>query len=69
MLTHNPLKHFKSEPLINRYNEGDVVSAKENPTKKLVVRRYVGAIYYCKIQGDNTPTELIYFERDLISLQ
>lgn len=66
MLTYNPLKYTKPD-LNNRYSEGDLVSTKETPSKKLVVRRYVGMVYYCKIQGDNTPTELIYFEKDLIS--
>lgn len=69
MLTHNPLKYFKPATISNRYREGDLVSAKENPSRKLVIRRYVGMLYYCKIQGDNTPTELVYFEKDLVSQQ
>jgi hypothetical protein len=50
----------------NKYQEGDVVCAKENPTKKLVIRRYVDRIYYCKIQSDTTAKELVYFERELV---
>lgn len=69
MLPHNPLKYFKPATLSNGFREGELVFAKENPSKKLVIRRYVGMIYYCKIQGDNTPTEFVYFERDLIPLQ
>ncbi|MBK7668254.1 MAG: hypothetical protein IPJ32_13505 [Sphingobacteriaceae bacterium] len=51
----------------NLYKEGDVVTAKENPTKKLVIRRYVDRIYYCKIQGEPDAKELVYFEREFVS--
>jgi hypothetical protein len=51
----------------NTFKEGDVVFAKENPTLKLVVRRYVDQIYYCKIQTDSAAKELVYFGRELAS--
>ncbi len=66
MLSNNPLRYIKPESMENKYKEGDVVYAKENPEKKLVVRRYVDRIYYCKVQDDATAKELVYFERELI---
>ena len=66
MLTFNPLKYTKAETMENKFKEGDVVCAKEDPTKKLVVRRYVDRIYYCKAQDDAAAKELVYFERELI---
>ncbi len=67
MLTHNPLKHIKSETMENKYKEGDVVYANEDLTKKLVIRRYVDRIYYCKVAGDSHAKELVYFERELVN--
>lgn len=49
----------------NKFKEGDVVFAKVNPDVKLVVRRYVTRIYYCKIQHDPDRKELVYFEREI----
>ena len=66
MLTYNPLRYIKKETMENKYKEGDVVCAKETPTLKLVVRRYVDRIYYCKVKDDTTAKELVYFERELI---
>ena len=51
----------------NKYKEGQVVYAKENPTLKLVIRRYVYRIYYCKVQDAPDQKELVYFERELIA--
>ena len=52
----------------NKYKEGDVVSSKMDPTLKLVIRRYVKRIYYCKIQEDPGRKELVYFERELMEV-
>lgn len=38
----------------NKYKEGEIVYAKINPELKLVIRRYVDQIYYCKIEKDLT---------------
>lgn len=38
-----------------------------NPTQKLLIRRYVDRIYYCKIQKDPAHKELVYFERELMN--
>jgi hypothetical protein len=50
----------------NKYNPGDVVYAKVDPTLKLIVRRYIDQIYFCKVQEDPERKELIYFERELV---
>ena len=65
MLTFNPLRYIKAETMENKYKEGDVVCSKEVPEKKLVIRRYVDKIYYCKVQNDPSAKELVYFEREL----
>ena len=67
MLTHNPLKYIKTEAMENKYKEGDVVYANEDLAKKLVIRRYVDRIYYCKVAGDAAAKELVYFERELVN--
>ena len=51
----------------NKFKEGDVVCAKENPAKKLIVRRYVDRIYYCKVKDDPNAKEFVYFERELVT--
>lgn len=51
----------------NKYKEGEEVYAKVNPSLKLIVRRYVDRIYYCKIKKDLKLKELVYFERELMS--
>ena len=50
----------------NKYNHGDVVYAKVNPIRALVIRRYVDQVYYCQIQDDTTSKELVYYERELV---
>ncbi|MCD6066143.1 MAG: hypothetical protein K0S33_969 [Bacteroidetes bacterium] len=51
----------------NKYKEGDVVYAKANPVVKLVIRRYVDEIYYCRVQYKPELKEQVYFERELSS--
>jgi hypothetical protein len=53
--------------LENKYKEGEEVYAKINPSRKLIIRRYVDRIYYCKIKEDPTLKELVYFEREILS--
>ena len=53
----------------NKYKEGEEVYAKVNPSLKLIIRRYVDRIYYCKIKEDPTRKELVYFEREIMSDQ
>lgn len=59
------LNMISSNSSENKHKEGDIVFAKVNPSLKLVVRRYVDRIYYCKIQKNPTLKELVYFEREL----
>ena len=51
----------------NKYKEGEEVYAKVNPSLKLIIRRYVDRIYYCKIKINPTLKEPVYFERELMS--
>ncbi|MCG6191534.1 hypothetical protein [Maribellus maritimus] len=50
----------------NKFNEGEIVYAKVNPGLKLIIRRYVDKIYYCKIQDEPGRKELVYFEREIL---
>ena len=50
----------------NKYKAGDIVYAKVNPTLKLIIRRFVHQIYYCKEQENPERKELVYFERELV---
>ena len=58
--------YFKLKKMNNKFKEGEVVFAKINPELKLVVRRYIDQIYYCKVQGDPGQKEHVYFERELM---
>lgn len=51
----------------NKFKEGEEVYAKVNPSLKLIIRRYVDRIYYCKIKKNPTQKELVYFEREIMS--
>lgn len=58
------MTHFNSD-MENKYKEGQVVHAKVDPEIKVVIRRYVARIYYCKVQNDPARKELVYFEREI----
>lgn len=51
----------------NKYKEGDFVFSKFNPDQKLVVRRYLSRMYYCRHADNQSGGDLVYFERELIS--
>ena len=51
----------------NKYKEGEIVYARVNPGLKLIIRRYVDKIYYCKIQDEPDRKELVYFEREILT--
>jgi len=51
----------------NKYKEGSTVFAIANPTQKLIIRRYVESVYYCKIAIDLKAKELVFFEWELSS--
>lgn len=61
------LKFLNYRNLENKYKEGDEVFAKVNPSQKLIIRRYVDRIYYCKIKNNPELKELVYFEREIAS--
>lgn len=50
----------------NKYKEGEVVYAIKSPEEKLIIRRYVDRIYYCKIQNNPELNEKVYFEREIL---
>lgn len=50
----------------NKFKEGDTVYAKVNPKIRLIVRRYVSRIYYCKFANQPDKKELAFFERELV---
>lgn len=49
----------------NKFNEHEEVYAKSDPELKLIVRRYVDRIYYCKVKDNPERGDLPYFEREL----
>ncbi|HYC87056.1 MAG TPA: hypothetical protein VEB86_17605 [Chryseosolibacter sp.] len=51
----------------NIYQEGTLISAKENPSLALKIIAYKQRIYYCSVVGDEARKQLVYFERELIS--
>ena len=50
----------------NKYNAGDTIYAKEDPSEKLVIRRYIDKVYYCRVQARPESKELVYFEREIV---
>ena len=48
-----------------RFKPGDVVHSKKDPVTKLIVRRFYGQVYYCKLASDPERKELVYFDREL----
>jgi hypothetical protein len=51
----------------NKYIKGQVVYALVKPSEKLLIRRYVDRVYFCKIQSDLNIKEKVFFERELTS--
>jgi hypothetical protein len=52
-----------------KYKVGTTVFAKVTPDEALIIRRYVAKIYYCKLADKSDDADLVYFERELMSLQ
>jgi hypothetical protein len=50
----------------NRYAIGSHITAKEAPTRKLIIRTYKQRIYYCNSLQEPASRELAYFEHELI---
>lgn len=49
----------------NKFAEGSLVYARENPKLHLIIRRYLHHIYYCRERDNPEERERVYFERDL----
>ncbi|GHN02390.1 hypothetical protein WSM22_38790 [Cytophagales bacterium WSM2-2] len=50
----------------NLYKEGTIVSAKVDPSRKLVIMRYRQRIYYCAVVDHPDQNDYAYFEKELI---
>jgi hypothetical protein len=50
----------------NIYPIGTPITAKNNPTLKLVIYQYLYRIYYCAVANDPDHAHLAYFEHELI---
>lgn len=51
----------------NIFKEGTFITAKADPTRNLIIDRYLKRIYYCKAVDDPTGKLLVYFERELMT--
>jgi hypothetical protein len=51
----------------NIYKIGSLITAKDDPSRKLLIRQYYQRIYYCSTVGAPEKKELAYFERELIN--
>jgi hypothetical protein len=52
-----------------KYKVGTTVYAKAIPDEPLTIKRYVGETYYCLLADKSDPTDLLYFEKELMSIQ
>ncbi len=50
-----------------KFKVGEIVRSKFNPTRNLVVNRYVDRIYYCTKQNKSSKKESAYFEDELLA--
>jgi hypothetical protein len=50
-----------------KFKEGDEVYERIRPDQKLIVSRFFGGVYYCKVVENPQRKELIYAERELMS--
>ena len=50
----------------SKYKAGDTVYAKKDPAIRLVVRRYISQIYYCRFLDHPDRKEAALFERELV---
>lgn len=50
----------------NKYEEGTLITAQNDPSRKLIIKRYLKRIYYCNAVDDPTHKLLVFFEREFI---
>ena len=53
----------------NKFKEGEVVCAKIDMRRKLLITRYLDRIYYCQLEQDPSRKNLLYFERELAAVE
>ena len=53
----------------NKFDDGQLVYAKAYPEVKLIVKRGVDRMYYCKLEAEPTLKSLVYFEQDLVAIE
>ncbi len=53
----------------NKFDDGQLVYAKAYPEVKLIVKRGVDRMYYCKVESQPTLKSLVYFEQDLVAVE
>ena len=58
------MKYYNSTG--NKFKEGEAVFANEKPSEKLLIRRYLDRIYYCRSEFPSLK-DVVYFERELSS--
>jgi hypothetical protein len=51
----------------NIYPEGTPITAKVDPSLKLIITKYYQRIYYCNVVDQPEKKQLAYFERELIA--
>lgn len=51
------------------FKTGDIVCAKVNPTRSLVVRVFARGVYYCDIKNHPEEKEQVYFEREIMAFK
>ena len=49
-----------------KFKEGEAVFENVNPSRKLLVRRYLDRIYYCRTESPPLK-DVVFFERELTS--
>jgi len=50
-----------------KFKAGEIVIERTQPTRKLVVSRYMDRIYYCRARENQQLKPLVYFERELMA--
>jgi len=51
-----------------KYKVGTTVFAKIIPDEPLIIKRFADKMYYCKLADGSDPSDLVYFEQELMSI-
>jgi hypothetical protein len=49
----------------NKFKEGTIVTAKADPSLKLIIMKYKKRIYYCAEEANRSHNNFAYFEAEL----